>query len=112
MIAVVCSALARVPSRSLPTATRSPRPIGQPGAGGYSRAVLLARARRADPVACFDEVGGDLGELDVRVLRCLGEQGESSIGGDPVTFHQDAFGLPDEVAVDDRRAHLLGPQRI
>jgi hypothetical protein len=37
--------------------------------------------------------------------------GESSIGGDPVTFHQDALGLP-EVPVDNRRAHLLGPQRI
>ena len=46
------------------------------------------------------------------MLGRLGEQGESSIGGDPVTFHQDALGVPDEVPVDDRPAHLPGPQRI
>jgi hypothetical protein len=45
------------------------------------------------------------------VLRGRGEQGESSIGDDPVAFHQDALGLPDEVPVDDRGAQLPGPQR-
>ena len=45
-------------------------------------------------------------------LRGLREQGEGSIGGDPVAFHQDPLGLPDDIPVDDRGAHLLGPQRV
>lgn len=39
MVSVVCSALERVPSRSLPTATRSPRPDRTIGRGAYPRDV-------------------------------------------------------------------------
>ena len=54
----------------------------------------------------FDEVGGDVGGLDVLVLRGRGEQGEGSIGGDPVAFHQDALGLPDEVPAEGTAARI------
>src|SRR2546421_829477 len=63
-------------------------------------------------LAGFHEGGGDVSELDVLALRGLREQGKGGIGGDPVAFHQDPLGLPDDVPVEDRSAHLLGPPRV
>lgn len=46
----------------------------------------------------------DLTQLDVEVLRGASEDVESLIGGDPLTFHEDALRLSDQLA----RSQCLG----
>jgi hypothetical protein len=58
-------------------------------------------------VSGLSDVPGDFVELHV---LCLGDAGKGAEGGicvDLVAFHDDAFGLADDVAVDDRTRELF-----
>ncbi len=56
---------------------------------------------------------GELNDLDVGVLRGPHQQGERLRAGEVLAVHQDALGLPDDVAAGQRRVELrfgFGPQ--
>jgi hypothetical protein len=48
-------------------------------------------------LAGFGQVLGDVDEFAVQALGCAPEQVESVTGGQPLAFHQNALGLPDDI---------------